>query len=372
MAETRVPVGSPLAVKKYSVLLAEDVPKLSYFYPRFVGNGNASRMPIQKLEELTNDAGDNIQYDLLLQLRQQPIEGDATQEGTEEDLSFYSDTVYIDQARAGVNSGGRMTRKRTIRDLRALGRTQQADWWARFVDEVIICYLSGKRGSNTGFTIPTSWTGRANNSLTTPDTAHQLFANANTAASTLAQTTDKITLAEFDKFLGKVAYMGGGSQGIPRLQPISIEGEKKFVSLISPAQEYDLRTNSSTGQWLDIQKAAAANVGLKSPIFKGSCGDYNGVVIHKHENVIWDTSGASSAKVSRALFLGVQAAVIAFGSPGTSMPFNWNEETEDRGNKVVITSSVIFGCKKSTFNGYDYGVICLDTAHTVAADAIIS
>ena len=60
-------------------------------------------------------------------------------------------------------------------------------------------------------------------------------------------------------------------------------------------QEDDLRSNTNTGQWLDIQKAAATAEGRNSPIFKGSLGMYRGVVLHSHHNVIrFDDYGAGS------------------------------------------------------------------------------
>jgi hypothetical protein len=54
--------------------------------------------------------------------------------------------------------------------------------------------------------------------------------------------------------------------------------------------------------------------------------------------------------------------VVAFGSPGSGLRFDWNEETRDNGNQVVITTSSIFGIKKTTFNGKDFGVMAIDTA----------
>ncbi|NDF46306.1 MAG: DUF4043 family protein, partial [Betaproteobacteria bacterium] len=62
-----------------------------------------------------------------------------------------------------------------------------------------------------------------------------------------------------------------------------------------------------------------------------------------------------------------QAAVVAFGSPGTNMRFDWHEETRDNGDKVVITTSSIFGIKKVTFThdgvgAQDFGLFSLDTA----------
>ena len=57
---------------------------------------------------------------------------------------------------------------------------------------------------------------------------------------------------------------------------------------------------------------------------------------------------------------------MAFGSPGTNRRFDWNEETRDNGDKVVITTSSIFGIKKVTFNmdgvgNQDFGAFALDT-----------
>ena len=146
-----------------------------------------------------------------------------------------------------------------------------------------------------------------------------------------------------------------------------IDGEEHFVLVMHPWQEYDVRTNSSTGQWLDIQKAAAAAEGKSNPIFKGALGMYNNVVLHKHRAVLRRTDGgAGSVAVARALFLGRQAGVVAFGSPGTGLRFDWNEESRDNGNQAVITTSSIFGVKKTRFTidtvEKDFGLIAIDTA----------
>ena len=136
-----------------------------------------------------------------------------------------------------------------------------------------------------------------------------------------------------------------------------------------------MRTATGTGSWLDIQKAAASAEGRNSPLFKGALGMYRGVILHSHRNVIRldDTCGMNTGVTgARALFMGAQAGVVAFGSPGTNLRFDWHEETRDNGDKVVITTSSIFGTKKVRFdmNGdgtpdTDFGVFALDTAVTV-------
>jgi N4-gp56 family major capsid protein len=289
-----------------------------------------------------------------------PIEGDAILEVNEEDLNFYSDAFYIDQARQGVNVGGKMSRKRTLHDLRAVAKARQSEYWARLFDEQFFMYLSGARGINSDYIFPTSYTGRANNAFTAPDSQHLIVAGSGTKAA--LTSSDGFTLGLIDRALTKAVMMGGGTQGTPQIQPIMVDGEEHYVVVVSPYQIYQLRTASGS-QWLDLQKAAAAAVGLNSPIFKGTEGMYNNVVIHKHKSVIRfsDYGASNNLAAARALFLGEQAAVCAFGSSGSGMRFDWHEEMEDRGNQLVVTTSSIFGIKKCSFNSVDFGVMAIDT-----------
>jgi len=363
MARTIVGLNDAKAVKRYSGYLAVDVGRTSYFNKKFMGVGEDSSMPIQMLPHLENDAGEQITYDLSMQLKMQPVEGDSTLEGKEEDLKFYTDNVYIDQMRGGVNTGGRMTRKRTIHDLRKVARKRQGEWWARVFDELFFMYLAGARGINADYIYPTTYTGFANNALTAPDSNHILYSGSATGKANLA-STDKMSLTTIDRLVAKADMMGGGTTGVPQIQPIMIDGEEHYVLVMTPWDEYNVRANASTGQWMDIQKAAATAVGNKSPIFKGGLGMYNDVVLHKHKAVIRFTDYGAGANVSasRSLFMGTQAAVCAFGSPGTGLRFDWNEESRDNGNQAVITTSTICGIKKTSFNSEDFGVIAVDSA----------
>jgi len=359
--KTTIGVNDPKAVKKYSAFLAKDVNRKSYFTKKYMG-GEDSSMPIHRLMELENDAGEYISFDLSVQMSMQPIEGDAVLEGKEKELKFYTDGLYIDQMRGGVNSGGRMTRKRTVHDLRKIGRNRQSDWWSRVFDELFFMYLSGARGINDEYNFPTTYTGFANNAISAPDSEHHLFAGSTTKA-TLA-STDKFTLDLLDRAKAYASMMGGAEDKTPKIMPIMIDGEKHYVCVMNPWQSYDLRKSTASGDWLDIQKAIATSVGKDSNIMKGGLGMHNGVVLHEHESIVrFNDYGAGGAvEAARSLFLGEQAGVIAFGSPGTGLRFSWNEEKRDNGNQLIITTSTICGVKKTTFNGKDYGVMALDSA----------
>jgi N4-gp56 family major capsid protein len=144
-----------------------------------------------------------------------------------------------------------------------------------------------------------------------------------------------------------------------------VNGEKKYIMLLHPYQVTDLRTNMSTGQWTDIQKAAAAAQGQGNPLFTGAIGEYRGVIMHSHRNVIRfsDYGVGTNLAAARSLFLGAQAAAIAFGNGGgeTVARYSWKEKLFDYGNQLGVAAGSIFGIKKSVYNSKDFGVFACDT-----------
>lgn len=365
MAKTIIGLNDPKAVKRYSAFLAVDTARISYWNKKFMGKGEEAPTPVQMLPHLENDAGENITFDLSVQLKMEPVEGDDILEGNEEDLKFYTDGLYIDQMRGGVNTGGRMTRKRTIHDLRKIARKRQSEWWARVFDEIFFMYGSGARGINADYIFRTTYSGFATNAFQNPDSQHILYGGAATSKATVV-AGDKFDLALVDKAKTRAVMMGGGIQETPQIQPVMIDGEEHYCIVMNPWQEHDVRTTAGEGKWLDIQKAAAGAEGRNNPIFKGSLGMYNNVILHSHKGAIRfsDYGAGNNVNAARGLFMGRQAMVCAFGSPGTNLRFDWHEEPRDNGNQAVITTSSIYGVKKTRFNGKDFGVISLDTAAT--------
>jgi len=367
MGKTVVGVNSPRAVKRFSGQLSLDASQASYFGRRFTAVGQGAKTPIQLLTDLESEAGDLISYDLLAELRMAPVEGDDTLEGKEEAQKFYTDELYIDQARGGVNTGGRMSRKRTLHDLRMRAKQQQASWWGRFQDELTFTYLSGSRGVNANFILPLGYQGRAKNPLTAPTANQHMFGGDATAVANI-DATDKMTLKLIGDAKTRADTQGGGATDVPVIQPCVVDGKEVFVLVMHTWQEDDLRNDVATGAWMDLQKAAAGAMGAKSPLFHDALGMHRNVILHSHRNVIRHNNhgAAQNVETARALFMGAQAGVMAFGSPGTGMRFGWHEETADRGNQVIITTSSIFGVKKSVFEmggvPQDNGVYAVDTA----------
>ena len=357
MGQTVIPFGSPLAVKKWSGQLFLDTLKKSYWDRKFIGESD--NHVIQRLTDLEKDAGDTIDYDLSVQLRNKPTYGDNKLEGKEEGLRFFTDSLKIDQMRHGVSAGGKMSRKRTLHNIRMIAKQRLSDYWSKFIDELIFMYLSGARGINEDFTEETTFAGHAANAFGAPDSAHVIYGGDATSKATIG-TNDWMSKAVVEKAAVKARMMRSTDPTTANMLPVSINGEAHYVLVMSPFQEHSLRTADTTG-WMDIQKAAATAEGKANPIFKGGLGMINNVVLHSHESVIrFNDYGGASVPAARALFMGRQAGVIAFGS-SKGLRFDWSEETKDHGNEPVVAAGTILGVKKATFNGKDFGVMAIDT-----------
>jgi N4-gp56 family major capsid protein len=361
MSQTIIGVNDPSAVKRFSAQLFVDMAKEGYYSNRFERKGNDAAVPIQVLTDLESDAGDTITFDLFAQLRNKPVYGDTRIKGTEEALKKFTDSVSVDQVRGGVSAGGRMTRKRVLHDLRLVARKLQSDWWARWNDESTQCYNAGARGVDTGYIEDTDWTGFAGNAFMAPDATHQAYGGSAVSPGTIT-TSDGFDLAIIDKVVAMAKTIGGDSSQTPRMRPIRINGEDHFIYLMHEFDGYQLRRDTATGSWVDIQKAAAAAEGFNTPLFKGGLGMYNNVILHTHRNVTrFNNYGASSnLPASRNILMGMQAMVKAYGSPGSGLRFDWHEEEDDRGNELVINTSAIVGIKATQFNGLRYGSIAVD------------
>jgi N4-gp56 family major capsid protein len=121
----------------------------------------------------------------------------------------------------------------------------------------------------------------------------------------------------------------------------------------------DLRTNTASGQWLDIQKAAMTGGEVEdNPIFDGSLGVYNGAILHEDVRVTPGAVGlVSYPNVRRAVMAGAQSATMAFGRDNGPNRYTWVEELFDYENQLGVAAGLIWGLKKTNFNGFDFGTI---------------
>jgi hypothetical protein len=99
-----------------------------------------------------------------------------------------------------------------------------------------------------------------------------------------------------------------------------------------------VRRNTSTGQFIDIQKAASmGRQDTGDRIFNGSLGIYNSTILRSAYDVTDGVSaaGADVPTVRRAIFLGGQACMMGFGRDNGPSKITWNEELFDHKRRLV-------------------------------------
>lgn len=369
MAATKFGVNDPQEVKKWGTDLAVAINREAYFASTMMSESKRARTPIQVRTELEKDAGLEVTVDLLMPMSQEPVVQEKL-EGRGQALKYFTDKLRIDQVRGAVSAGDRVTSKATLRNLREDAKTVMKDWWSRLHDELFFIYLSGVQPGVTAGMLWSSTNKMFNvNAVTAPDALHQMYGGNATAKGDIG-TDDGFDLRLIDRAVAKAETMGGDGTDELSMVPVNVEGKKCYVMLMHTFQYDAMKSNTSTGQWLDIQKAAAGAAGMSSPLFKNSGGMYADCVIHKHRNVLrfTDYGAGGNVPAARALFLASQAAVIAYGSAGGSgTRYRWTEVMTDHEDHVEIGTHCIFGVKKATYKSKDntvtrdFGVFAVDT-----------
>lgn len=346
MSTTAYGVNAPEAVKLWRKVLFEEALAATWV-GKFMGEESSNVLQI--LDDTKKSAGDRVTVTLRMQLTGDGVIGDATLEGNEEALITYTDNLLIDQLRNAVRSNGKMTEQRIPWSIRDESKTGLADWFAGRFDQVFFNQVCGFTNE-----VRPQFTG--NNAILAPSTGRIYRPNSRANDQSLT-TGDEFTLTFIDQAVATAKLAN------PIIRPIKVNGQDKYVAVLHPNQVLQMRTNTSTGQWLDIQKAATTGDGSKdNPIYTGALGEYNGVILFEDRRVtngVNSSTGAVVTAARRAVLMGAQAAVIAFGQNQSMEKMDWNEELFDYGNQLGVSAGTIFGVKKTSFNSTDYGTVVM-------------
>lgn len=342
MATSSYGVGHPATVKLYARKTFVEGLKACELY-KFMGKDDRSVVQIK--EDTQKGPGDRLTMDLRMQLTGAGVSGDGTLEGNEEALTIYTDNLLIDQLRHAVRSGGRMSQQRVPFSIREQARNGLQDWLSDRIDKALFNQLGGNTGQ-----ADTKYTG--SNATIAPSTNNIVYAGGGTLASEASVASASASNAF------KISYLDAAVEkaktNSPLIRPIKVNGKDKYVCFLHPFQVTDLRQNTATGQWLDIQKAVFNGKGNDNPIYTNALGEYNGVVLHESTRVPTVTAG-----VYRAVFCGAQAAAVGFGQNNGPTKMTWVEELFDYGNQLGVSAGMIWGAKKLQFNSQDFGVIVI-------------
>ena len=370
MATTNYGVNDAMAVKLWSRVLDHEALKYTPIAPLI---GDDENSIIHRQTATSKGPGDQVTFAIVMQLTQVGFGENDLAEGNGEALTTYSDALVINELMGvvGVKSQITIDQQRVPFNLRATARRMLGDWYAKR-------YSTSFFNQVCGYTPATNVLLTGLNAVTAPS-ASRIIRQSGRASDDLLIAGDTFTLDLIDK--AKELAITTSPQIRPvRFGPSRGRGdgrrdfndtlEDMFVMYLHPYQITDLRTNTSTGQWLDITKAAYT--GLRTtgnPIFSGAIGIYNGVILRSAYDVTYGVAAAGTAvtTVRRAVLLGGQAAMMAFGQNNGPNRIIWNEELFDHRRRLEISALTIHGLKKTRYNSVDYGTIVVSTyavAHT--------
>ena len=360
MANTTFGVNDALAVKLWSKDLAAAERDTLDIAPLMGDNANSI---IMIKTDTSKQAGDRVTFGLRHRLTGDGIGEGETAEGNGESLSIYSDNVTLGELGhpVGVQSKNTIDQQRVPFDLRTEARDALAEWWS---DRMAVSFFNQVCG-NTAQT-NTKFTGLQ--ATVAPSSGRHIYAGSATTDQGLT-SSDIFTLDLIDQAV-EMAKVGANM-----VRPIRIGGQPKYVCYLHPYQVTSLRTNSSSGQWLDIQKAAMAGMNSKmSPIYTGALGEHNGVILRSSQDIpLGCNSSTPTTAVSntrRAVLLGAQAAVIGYGRQGgqpKDTRYRWNEELLDHKRRLEVSAWSIFGLKKCVFNSADFGTVVISSYAAASA-----
>lgn len=356
MATTSFGVNDTLAVKLWSKQLTAAARDSLEIAP-LMGEDEDSIIHVKS--ETKKGSGDKVTFGLRTRLTQDGKTENETAEGNGEALSIYADSIYINELLGvvGVKSENTIDAQRVPFDLRDEAKRALADWWA---DRLSVTFFN----QVCGYTPQTNTKYTGLNSVTAPSSSRKIVAGSGSNDQDIT-SSDTFTLNLIDQAV-EMARTGSNM-----VRPIRVGGQKKYVMYLHEYQVTALRTNSSSGQWLDIQKAAlAGGADSKSPIYSGALGEYNGVILRRSQDVtqgVNSSTGAAITTVRRAVLLGAQAAVMAYGQNNGSGKYRWNEELLDHKRKLEIASASILGCKKTVFNSADFGTVVVSSYATASS-----
>jgi N4-gp56 family major capsid protein len=344
MSTTTYGVNDSLSNKLWAKKLAAEALKETYF-GKFMGTGSDNMIHVKN--ETSTNAGDAVTFGLRMQLSGDGVTEAQTLQGNEESLTTYSDKVVINELAHAVRVKNKnsIDAQRVPFNLRDEAKMGLKDWFANRFDTCMFNHLGGN-------TLVTDMRYAGNNAIVAPTRIYR-GGGAGDDATINADNTKTMNLGIID------ALVERAKTATPLIRPIRVGGEDKYLMFLHDYQVTDLRTNTSSGQWLDIQKAAlAGGVGTKSPIYTGALGEYNRVILHESFRVPMGVSNAGTQQTStrRAVFCGAQAGAIAWGKEfSEGNHYKWIEELFDYERELGVSTQTIWGLKKTIFNGLDFG-----------------
>jgi N4-gp56 family major capsid protein len=278
MGMTDYAANDAMAVKLWSRMLSLQSLDSTDIKPLI---GDDENSIIQMKDETSKGPGDQVTYGLQIQLQGAGFTENDTAEGNGESLATFSDALTINELGhvVGVKPEVTIDAQRVPFNARAQARMGLKDWWSKRYSVSFFNVVCGNTAQTdtkfTGLSTPTAPT----------STGNRLIRQNSRTTDELVVAGDVFTLDLVDKAKEQAIAQqldSNNNPTIPRIRPVNIGGRELYVMYLDDTQITDMRTNTGTGQWLDITKRCnAGRPETKSAIFSGALGEYNGVVFRR-------------------------------------------------------------------------------------------
>lgn len=308
--------------------------------------GTSADSIVQMKTDLGKGEGDTITMGIRYPLSGEGRVGNDDIEGHEERLIFKDFSLTIEELNHAVDTGGKMEEQRIPYNLVQEGKNALQDWWSDKLSYMLINHLAGvttyRVAGKTFAQNPSA-----------ADTGHAMTVNDVVEAS--LTSADVLDLSFLDRLKQRAEIP---ATNCLKIRPLK-KGGKSYYRVIVHNYVFDqLRQNTNIAQWGDLLRSAG-KLGVPNVEI-----EYNGMLVSKSERI-----PEVYTNVYRNVFLGCQAACIAWGgagdSKGTVMKFH--PYTRDADRFLMIRGGGILGVKKVVFNSLDYGVITASSYATALA-----
>ena len=322
-------------------------------------DANVSNFPIIEKTQLGKDGGDQVTLGLAQQMGNQALYGATTSFAinngkvanvqlvdNEESLTFRNAQVKIAHLRDGVLIQGKMTEQRSPFDLQKTASSMLSTRLAKHLDDGLFFSLYAGYSPNVfrelghAVAVPTNHPNRVFG-----NTSHATFgAMTNVSTNNLSTT-----------YLDAVASI----LAVENISPCVVDGEEKFLMICHPFATKQLRADSV---WQNAQYYIAES-GKKNPLFMGSIGSFNGIIIKESNKISTpidfstlavtsnsiSTLTAESAPTSGAvadfrlnIVMGANAVARAYGVES----YMAKRKEDDYGNLVGFGGGSIYGDRR--------------------------
>lgn len=346
--------------------------------------------PIVRITDLEKKAGDLVSMDVFHELTESPFIGDEKIEGRGESLSKTEFEAKINQIRKPVDVGGRMSQKRTSKQLKSIAKTLLNNYYKDLMDEKMVYHFAGARGQllDAKTKVPLEdhprFAKTMINDVLPPTYDRQFYAGDATTFEQL-DSADVFTLEviknirmhldESSNPLQAVQYMGD-----------TMQADSPFhIMYITPRQWKDLQDSATTKDYnAMLAQASKRGEGFDHALFKGDSIMVDNILVKKYHRPVRFMAGSkvkvcnndkaatiaektAGTNIERAILLGAQAMGDFYGTSGNSTPFKYWEGKVDHDNGTEASISWYEGLAKIRFehaDGYvrDNGIICVDSA----------